>query len=220
MDTRAEHARRPRARPGELCAAASVAPAMPMLPPAIPAGVSPAVPTPLVDHGGVARRRAAPPLRARSAAAEVSASLPRRLDAYRAARPYLTSLVLKRQPAVAFIGSIGIGIGIGIGKSTAMCRMTGLEGHDDGAPVQPVLEAGAGGLPVGEVPLYTGPQDGNVVAACPDEDIRQHVTDFADPLSRAGNPAGAGETESGGSERPGLSRELERAVRNTSGLRV
>ncbi|MDR5812078.1 helix-turn-helix transcriptional regulator [Caballeronia sp. LZ033] len=158
--------------------------------------------------------RAAQQLRVLSAADDVSASFQRRLDEYLAELQYLASLVLKREHTVAFIGSIGIG------KSTAICRMTGLEVHDDGTPVQPVLEAGAGGITVCEVHLNTGPQYGIVVEPCSDEEIRQHVTDFADHISHAGIPPGTEETESAESEGQGISREIERAIRNMSGLRV
>ncbi|WP_227746905.1 helix-turn-helix domain-containing protein [Paraburkholderia franconis] len=147
--------------------------------------------------------RAAQQLRALSAADDVSASFQRRLDEYLEELQYLAGLVLKREHTVAFIGSIGIG------KSTAICRMPGLEVHDDGAPVQPVLEAGAGGITVCEVHLNTGPQYGIVVEPCPDEEIRQHVTDFADHISHAGIPARTEETESAESEGQGISREIE-----------
>lgn len=157
---------------------------------------------------------AAQQLRALSAADNVSASFQRRLDEYLEELQYLASLVLKRDHTVAFIGSIGIG------KSTAICRMTGLEVQDDGASAQPVLEAGAGGITVCEVHLYTGPQYGIVVEPCSDEEIRQHVTDFADHVSRASNPAAGDDPESTESEGQGISREIERAVRNMSGLRV
>ncbi|ABF09042.1 helix-turn-helix domain-containing protein [Cupriavidus metallidurans] len=153
-------------------------------------------------------------LRALSAADDVSAAFQRRIDEYLEELQYLASLVLKRDHTVAFIGSIGIG------KSTAICRMTGLEVADDGAPVQPVLEAGAGGITVCEVHLYTGPQYGIVVEPCSDEEIRQHTTDFVEHISRTGNPASNDDAEPLENEGQGISREIERAIRNMSGLRV
>ncbi|AQV92658.1 XRE family transcriptional regulator [Cupriavidus necator] len=157
---------------------------------------------------------AAQQLRALAAADDMSASFQRRLDEYLEELQHLASLVLKREHTVAFIGSIGIG------KSTAICRMTGLEVQDNGTPVQPVLEAGAGGITVCEVHLHTGPQYGIVVEPCSDEEIRQHVADFVDHISRASNPAGNDATEPPDNEGQGISREIERAIRNMSGLRV
>jgi transcriptional regulator with XRE-family HTH domain len=176
------------------------------------------LPVPPLNHPGQEllweAEQAAQQLRALSAADEVSGSFQRRLDEYLEELQQLASLVLKREHTVAFIGSIGIG------KSTAICRMTGLEVLEDGAPVQPVLEAGAGGITVCEVHLYTGPQYGIVVEPCSDEEIRQHVTDFADHIGRANNAGSGDDTETADSEGQGISREIERAVRNMAGLRV
>jgi transcriptional regulator with XRE-family HTH domain len=157
---------------------------------------------------------AAKQLRALSVADDVSAAFQRRLDEYLGELQYLAGLVLKRDHTVAFIGSIGIG------KSTAICRMTGLEVYDEGAPVQPVLEAGAGGITVCEVHLYTGPQYGIAIEPCSDDEIRQHVMDFVDHISGAGNPADNDDAEQTDGDAQGISREIERAIRNMASLRV
>ena len=136
-------------------------------------------------------------LRALSASDDVSGSFQRRLDEYQEELQYLASLVQKREHTVAFIGSIGIG------KSTAICRMTGLEVQEGDSPAQPVLEAGAGGITVCEVHLQTGPQYGITVEPCSDEEIRQHVADFADHISHAGAQGG---DERGAPSRPRGSR--------------
>ena len=156
---------------------------------------------------------AAQQLRTLSASDDVSGSFQRRLDEYQEELQYLASLVYKREHTVAFIGSIGIG------KSTAICRMTGLEVREDDSPAQPVLEAGAGGITVCEVHLQTGPQYGITVEPCSDEEIRQHVADFADHVSHTGAQSGD-DTDASEADSQGISREIERAIRNMAGLRL
>ena len=101
----------------------------------------------------------------------------RRLSEYIAEFQQAATLILKRQHQIAFIGSIGIG------KSTAICRLTGLEvpGQDGGPPV-PVLEAGAGGITICEVHLRTGPDYGLLIEPRSEDEIRADVTDFAEHL--------------------------------------
>jgi transcriptional regulator with XRE-family HTH domain len=75
----------------------------------------------------------------------------RRLSEYIEELKRSTDLLLKRDHQVAFIGSIGVG------KSTAICRMTGLETPKEDGTLVPVLEVGGGGITVCEVHLRTGP---------------------------------------------------------------
>ena len=120
-------------------------------------------------------------------------------------------LLLKRNYQVAFIGSKGIG------KSTAICKVTGLEvpGPDNASPM-PVLEAGGGGVTICDVHLGTGHGFGLVIEPCSEEEIRAHVTDFADHVK--GTAANTrDETEEGGQ---GIAQEIERAVRNLASLKV
>lgn len=136
-----------------------------------------------------------------------------RLSQYISEIQHVASLLHKRDHQVAFIGSIGIG------KSTAICRLTGLEvpGQDGASPV-PVLEAGAGGITICEVHLRTGPQYGLIVEPRSDEEIRADVSDFADHMLRSDKgPVGELRAEN---ESQGISKELERAIRNMSGLKV
>ena len=120
-------------------------------------------------------------------------------------------LLLKRNYHVAFIGSKGIG------KSTAICKVTGLEvpGPDNAMPM-PVLEAGGGGVTICDVHLGTGYGFGLVIEPCSEEEIRAHVIDFAEHVK--GTPANAeDETEEGAQ---GIAQEIERAIRNLAGLKV
>jgi transcriptional regulator with XRE-family HTH domain len=175
------------------------------------------LPAPPLDHPDQetlwSAEEAAQQLEALSKNDQVTASFQRRLDEYLQELRQIGALVLRRDHTIAFIGSIGIG------KSTAICRMAGLEVPQEDGTLQPVLEAGAGGITICEVHVYTGPQYGLSVEPCSDEEIRQHVNDFAEHIGRSG-----GNTDEGAanpdSDSQGISKEIERAIRNMAGLRV
>lgn len=144
---------------------------------------------------------------------DVRSAFERRLSEYVDELRSTAGLLLKREHQVAFIGSIGIG------KSTAICRLAGLEvsGPDSPQPA-PVLEAGSGGITICEVHLRQGPGYGLLIEPRSDEEIRADVTDFADYIR--GSSASAeieGRTED---ESQGISKEFERAIRNLAGLKI
>ncbi|MBK8059522.1 MAG: helix-turn-helix domain-containing protein [Gemmatimonadetes bacterium] len=145
---------------------------------------------------------------------EVRNAFARRLSALETEIREVSSLLAKREYQVAFVGSIGIG------KSTAICRMTGLEIPDpDGGPAAPVLEAGAGGITICEVHLRSGPSHGLLIEPRSEDEIRNDVLDFAEYLKAgAESESEAGDRSEG--EQQGISKEIERAVRNMAGLRV
>lgn len=138
----------------------------------------------------------------------------RRLTEYLSEIQHSANLLLKREHHIAFIGSIGIG------KSTAICRVTRLEvsGQEAGPPV-PVLEAGAGGVTICEVHLRSGPGYGLMIEPRSDEDIRADVADFAEHILRV-DTSGREDSQESESDSQGISKEIERAIRNMSGLRV
>lgn len=147
-------------------------------------------------------------------APDVRNAFERRLAAYIEEIRGTADLLLKRDHQVAFIGSIGIG------KSTAICRLAGLEvDGKEGEPRVPVLEAGAGGITVCEVHLRTGPQYGLMIEPRSEDEIRADVTDFAEYLLQGS--ANQGEDAAGSeSESQGISKEIERAIRNMSAFKV
>lgn len=145
---------------------------------------------------------------------DVRNAFERRLTAYINEIQQTALLLLKRDHQVAFIGSIGIG------KSTAICRLTNLElPSQDGLPPVPVLEAGAGGITICEVHLRTGPEYGLMIEPRGDEEIRADVTDFAEYLLR-GDASAEANPQAGDNDTQGISKEIERAIRNMSALKI
>ncbi len=136
----------------------------------------------------------------------------RRLTEYIDELKRSAGLLLKRDHQVAFIGSIGVG------KSTAICRMTGLETPKEDGTLVPVLEVGGGGITVCEVHLRTGPDYGLIIEPRNDDEIRQDVADLADHVLR-GNVQVEDEGPDA-SESQGISKEVARALRNMAGLAV
>ena len=124
----------------------------------------------------------------------------------------VAALLLKREHQVAFIGSIGIG------KSTAICRLAGLEvAVTDSPHPAPVLEAGAGGITICEVHLRRGPGFGLIIEPRGEEEIRADVTDFAEYVRGADATTAVDEGEE---ESQGISKEVERAIRNLANLKI
>ena len=135
-----------------------------------------------------------------------------RLAVYLAELDATASLLLKRDHQIAFVGSIGIG------KSTAICRLADLEvAVPDSPQPAPVLEAGPGGTTICEVHLRSGPGYGLLIEPRSDDEIRADVTDFAEYVRGAG---ASGSDDDGEDGAQGISKEVERAIRNLSGLKV
>src|SRR5258708_36192138 len=81
-----------------------------------------------------------------------------------------------------------------------------------------VLETGTGRITLCEVHVRQGPGYGLMVEPCSDDEIRRHVSDFASFLLRPTQPVPQDDDESE-SASPGVSGEIERAIRNMAGLR-
>lgn len=137
----------------------------------------------------------------------------RRLVRYRDEIVAAAAGVADKRFRAAFVGTIGVG------KSTAICRAEGLEIATSKGMPKAVLETGAGGITICEVHVRQGPGYGLIVEPCSDDEIRRYVSDFSNFLmhpSQSGPQGEEGEDDSGS---PGISREVERALRNMSGLR-
>ena len=120
--------------------------------------------------------------------------------------------VLKTEHNVAFVGKIGVG------KTTALCRMTGLEVLKDGR-LEPVLEVGAGGTTVCEVRVQQGSTCSLHIEPMDSDAFHWEVLEFAYFLTQKVESEN-GEQEDGGQDAHGTSKEIERVIRNMSDLRV
>lgn len=111
---------------------------------------------------------------------------------------------------LAFVGDIGVG------KSTAISFVFDLlvpAKAEDRHINRPVLETGAGGTTICEVHIKTGPEFGISVLPMDEADLRDLVSDFC-----AAKWALIHKDQKAGSETAQVSRELERAIRNMTGL--
>lgn len=135
----------------------------------------------------------------------------RRLVRYREELVASAARVLEKRYRIAFVGTIGVG------KSTAICRVQRLELAGSKGMPKPVLETGAGGITICEVHVRRGPGFGLLVEPCAEDEIRRSVLEFARYLLNADQTASLGEDSESGA--PGISREVERALRNMSGLK-
>lgn len=143
---------------------------------------------------------------------EIRPAFLKRINEYQADIRRTAQRIRRRQHNVAFLGAIGIG------KSTAICKATGLEVDTGDGQSAPVLETGGGGVTVCEVSLKAGPEYGVIVTPRTTEEIRADVADFADQLRRGMDESEAGAGD--GDTLHSVPREIERAIRNMSGLRV
>ena len=144
---------------------------------------------------------------------EVKQFYERRLVRYQDELKVAAGHVADKRFRAAFVGTIAVG------KSTAICRAEGLEiATGKGMPAA-VLETGGGGITICEVNVRQGPGYGLIVEPCADDEIRRHVSEFANFLLHPSQPAPQVDDGDGETGSPGISREVERAVRNMSGLR-
>ena len=133
----------------------------------------------------------------------------KRLEEYLDELNSAASLVLGTEHSVAFVGDIGVG------KSTAICRAAELEVQKE-RRVEPVLDTGGGGVTICEVHLVQGPQYGLIVEPVGENEIRREVLEFAEFLIPSSETRQ--EEEIGDPDSHGTSKEIERAIRNMSGL--
>ena len=144
---------------------------------------------------------------------EIKHAFARRLEEYRTEIQSATRPVLATEHSIAFIGDIGVG------KSTAICCFVGLEVQKDGTAVpDPVLEVGGGGVTICEVAIVQGSEYGLAIEPRNEGEIRREVREFARFLIP--EPRSNQDAETEDPEFHGTSKEIERAIRNMSGLGI
>ena len=134
----------------------------------------------------------------------------KRLDEFKKGLHAATRLVHSTEHSIAFVGDIGVG------KSTGICRILALEVPSAKSPVpEPVLEVGGGGVTVCEVHVVHGPEFGLLIEPRSEQEIHREVHEFANLLK---NPLATTQEDDAEDTAFGTSKEIERAIRNMSGL--
>ena len=122
----------------------------------------------------------------------------------------VTGFLTRLKHNIAFIGDIGVG------KSTAISFIFDLlvpAKAGERSVSRPILETGAGGTTICEVHIRTGPEFGISVLPMDASDLTNLVSDFC-----AAKWAAVRKEQNKGSEVPRVGREVDRALRNMSGL--
>ncbi|MDD5276237.1 MAG: helix-turn-helix transcriptional regulator [Methylovulum sp.] len=156
--------------------------------------------------------QAAQKLLALSEQPEIKQSFQHRLEAYIERIEKLATQLLKREHQIAFIGSIGIG------KSTAICQLANLTMPNPNGNFDAVLEVGSGGITVCEVHVLSGSEYEIRIEPRTDDEIRTDIRDFAVNLLSAIDVKKAADRDGGDNDSQGISKEIQRALRNMSGL--
>jgi transcriptional regulator with XRE-family HTH domain len=136
--------------------------------------------------------------------------LRRQLERHRDSLLRASTFLTRQNHCIAFIGDLGVG------KSTAICFLFDLLVQPSLADKQinrPILETGAGGTTICEVHVKRGPEFGISIVPMTESEQRQFIADFCAAKWILINSDQRENTES-----VGVSREIERAIRNMSGL--
>ena len=160
-----------------------------------------------------AAEQAAQQIHALAERPDVKQFFERRLVRYEGELASAAQRVMNKRYRVAFLGTIAVG------KSTAICRVERLELPTSKGMPKAVLETGAGGITICEVHLRKGPGYGLIIEPCTEDEIRRHVSDFANFILNPGQAAQVADENDAESGSPGISREVERALRSMTGLR-
>ena len=136
--------------------------------------------------------------------------LRRQLERRRESLVRASTFLTRQNYSIGFIGDLGVG------KSTAICFIFDLlvpPALADKQINRPVLETGAGGTTICEVDVRGGPEFGISLVPMSESEHRQLVADFC---AAKWMLLDSGQREE--SETVGVSREIERAIRNMSAL--
>ncbi len=135
----------------------------------------------------------------------------RRLEAFRSELLEAASTVRDTEHNIAFVGNVGVG------KTTALCRLAGLEVRKEGNN-EPALAVGGGRTTLCEVRIMQGRNYGLFVEPMTIDELHQEVMEFAFFLT--GGIAAEPTQEADEQDAQGTSKEIIRVIRNMSGLTV
>jgi len=144
---------------------------------------------------------------------DLKAAYRKQLERYESQLVKIAAQLERQDHSLAMIGSIGAG------KSTAICKMTGLETPTEGreGQLEPVLEVGGGGTTICEVRVKQGPEFGMIIEPLSYESIKEDVEDFCNYLMPDSRGSHQIEIDSEG---VGISKEVLRAIRNMASLPI
>ena len=135
----------------------------------------------------------------------------KRLETFRRELVEAASTVRDTEHNIAFVGNVGVG------KTTALCRLAGLEVWRDGKH-EPALAVGGGRTTVCEVRIMQGGGYGLFVEPMTIYELHQEVMEFAVFLTGGIAPEPTQEADE--QDAQGTSKEIIRVIRNMSGLTV
>lgn len=134
----------------------------------------------------------------------------KQVESCRDALSRTAAFLLSTQHPVAFLGSPGVG------KTTVVCSLAGLrDPSEEDLDRQMMLPTGGGRVTICEVHVRGGGEYALSVDPCSEEEMPQYIAEFCDYLLSI-----TGSAENGGKEGVGLNAELDRALRNLTGLQV
>lgn len=147
---------------------------------------------------------------------EISRTLRGQAELYRHTLERSAAYLFEREHTIAYIGDIGVG------KTSFLCTQIGLtlpETDKGGLQSRMVLEAGGGGTTICEVRVSQRPNFGIKVEPMEDQEVYRLATEFCAGI-RARSQGTATQSEGGddSEQEIGVSREMERALRNMAGL--
>jgi len=134
----------------------------------------------------------------------------KQVESCREALKRVAGFLAELEHPIAFVGSPGVG------KTTAICSLAKLRDLSfEDLDRQMMLQTGGGRTTICEIHVRYGREYAISVDPCSDEEMRQYVAEFCDHIIGL---AKAGESSPG--EAVGLNAEIDRALRNMTGLTV
>lgn len=121
----------------------------------------------------------------------------------------LKEFLVRTDHTISFIGPIGVG------KTTIICRLLHLV-HDS----KPLLDVGSGRTTISEVHIVSGHDYGIAIDPLPDSEVGRYVDEFADYLLALARTDNRSSSRLGDSRELILSTEVQRCLRNMSGLQM